>query len=332
VKRATFTLLACLFVASLASGQTSNCSIYEWSLGPVSTSGCAWPIPTDTNTCNEAFSFSGHCYDTQTPMPHWGDFIWNGTTQPHPAIATGQCKTFVSLSHLDCPASYWVTKDTPPTINGPTYNKIFLYLYNGVAPPSSISGSCSKSNGPTNFFQCMAKACATHNSPVLLDTTGEGFIGNLTGWEDGVTFDLGDGPERMGWTRKGSGLAFLALPDAEGNVRGPQLFGNHTSQPPSDSPDGFKALAVYDQNKDGKIDAQDPVWPSLVGCVDANHNGIFEKGECIPLDNLGVHSISLDEHKSPRVDPWGNELREWVKIDERADHTAYDIWFTVCPN
>ena len=340
MKRSIFVLFACLFLTNLATGQSktpqANCSTYDWYLWSVSSSACT-PSYLTATTYTQAYDFSGYCYNTQNPAPHYNNFTWTGTTSPNPAVATGQCKEFIAFNSLNCPTSYYVNVVPAPQITSTDYvNRIYLYLYNGLVPTSSIGGSCTSSPGPTNFFQCIAQACTQPRScPVLIDTTGEGFIGHLTGWEDGVNFDIdGTGtPVKMGWTAKGSGLAFLALPDAEGNVRnGLQFFGDHTPQPPSDQPDGFKALAVYDQNKDGKIDPQDPIWPSLVGCIDANHNGIFEKGECVPLDQLGVHSISLDEHRSPKVDPWGNQLRKWVNIDERADHTAYDVWFVLCPN
>jgi len=334
MKRTIFIFIACLFIAGITNGQQypPNCSQFNYDPVTGSTSGCNYPpFPGGAANYTTAFVFSGYCYNTEKPAPHWGNFTWTGATTPVPAIATGQCASYVDGSREYCPPSYYIRPVKAPPGGPPTYNKIYLYLYNGVASVS-VGGACTKTNGPTNYFICMAQACAQHTSPVLIDTTGEGFIGNLTGWEDGVVFDFGDGPKKTGWTRKGSGLAFLALPDANGNVAGPQLFGNKTSQPPSDSPDGFKALGVYDQNKDGKIDPSDPVWPLLVGCIDVNHNGIFERNECVPLEQLGVHSISLDEHKSPKVDPWGNELREWVKIGERADHVAYDVWFTICPN
>ena len=66
-----------------------------------------------------------------------------------------------------------------------------------------------------------------------------------------------------------SNQVFLALPGPDGLVHnGTQLFGNFTKQPPSQTPNGFAALAVYDQpqnagNGDGVIDARDAIFNSL---------------------------------------------------------------------
>lgn len=80
--------------------------------------------------------------------------------------------------------------------------------------------------------------------------SGNGF--HLTSAAGGVLFDIsGTGhPVQMGWTAAASDNAFLALPGADGLVHnGGQLFGNFTPQPPSANPNGFAALAVYDDPK-----------------------------------------------------------------------------------
>ncbi|MGC1483105.1 MAG: hypothetical protein WA789_04865, partial [Candidatus Acidiferrum sp.] len=84
-------------------------------------------------------------------------------------------------------------------------------------------------------------------SPIILDLSGNGFF--LTSAQNGVQFDIsGDGtPLQIAWTSSGSDNAFLALPASDGLIHnGKELFGNFTLQPPSEHPNGFAALAVYD--------------------------------------------------------------------------------------
>jgi Ca2+-binding RTX toxin-like protein len=69
---------------------------------------------------------------------------------------------------------------------------------------------------------------------------------------------------------------------------------------------GWAALAKYDSNKDNVIDANDSIWKSLLIWVDGNHdgkswvdanqNGIFDKGEVSELVNvtqMGISQIGL---------------------------------------
>lgn len=176
-------------------------------------------------------------------------------------------------------------------------------------------------------------------SPVLVDTTGRGF--ELTDAQDGVKFDIGaDGtPVQMAWTAAGSGVAFLVLPAADGLVHdGRQLFGSGSPQPPSQTPNGFAALAVYDDpknggNGNGVIDPGDAIYPLLRLWIDANHDGISQPEELHTLQSLGVTSISLDYSLSRRQDQYGNVFRFKTAIDPKSpdpDHVgrrAYDVFF-----
>jgi hypothetical protein len=183
-------------------------------------------------------------------------------------------------------------------------------------------------------------ACPTHGpSPIILDLNGQGF--DLTDATHGVIFDIsGTGsPIRLGWTAPGADNAFLALPAADGLVHnGKQLFGNFTPQPPSNNPNGFAALAVYDLpanggNGDGVIDSRDAIFASLRLWIDANHDGICQPEELHTLPSLGVNSISLKYALSQKEDQYGNVFRYRAHVNpddpdaSRVDRKAYDVFF-----
>jgi hypothetical protein len=175
-------------------------------------------------------------------------------------------------------------------------------------------------------------------TPIVVDTAGDGF--RLTGGAAGVDFDI-DGdpatPNRLGWTEAGSDDAWLVL-DRDGNGRiddGAELFGDHTPQPPTSDPNGFLALAVYDQpaqggNADGVIDGRDAVFAALRLWRDENHNGVSEAGELHPLPALGVARIELAYKLAKRHDRYNNVFRYRAKVygadGRHLGRWAYDVF------
>jgi trimeric autotransporter adhesin len=154
-----------------------------------------------------------------------------------------------------------------------------------------------------------------------------------------VKFDLaGSGtPIQMSWTATGADNAFLALPGADGLIHnGHQLFGNFTTQPQSATPNGFAALAVYDDpknggNGDGVIDAKDAIFSMLRLWIDANHDGISQAEELHTLPSLGVNSISLNYKADQRTDQYGNLFRYRAQVNPgdttSTGRMAYDVFF-----
>jgi hypothetical protein len=226
----------------------------------------------------------------------------------------------------------------------PAYNDITY----GLPSPTP----CDTNTVKTKIYTCLlgcrpgyyresANCTCVPASPIILDINGKGF--DLTSADDGVTFDIsGTGnPIRMGWTAKGAANAFLALPAADGFVHsGRELFGNFTAQPVSDNPNGFAALAVWDDpknggNGDGVIGSQDGIFSSLRLWIDANHDGVSQPNELYTLPSLGVSSLSLNYKEAYKTDQYGNQFhfRAAVNPDDpnasRVDRKAYDVFFVV---
>jgi hypothetical protein len=204
-----------------------------------------------------------------------------------------------------------------------------------IGPPPDPCLNSVTVAGPGGTFN--APDC----SPIIIDPRGEGF--HLTSAGNGVTFDMtGTGnPVPIGWTDGHFQNAFLTLPGPDGLVHnGKELFGNFTPQPPSPNPNGYLALAVYDQpekggNGDGMIDARDAIFSSLRLWIDKNHDGVCQPEELFTLPELGVFSLSLDFSLSRRQDEYGNVFRYRSKVNplyhgdkSQAGSWAYDVFLT----
>jgi len=113
---------------------------------------------------------------------------------------------------------------------------------------------------------------------------------------------------------------------------GSELFGNNTMLV-NGLPviNGFAALAEYDGNGDGVIDANDAIWSQLRVWRDDNRVGATDEGELVTLEQLGIASISLAYGNSTHVDEYGNAHRQAGNFTW-ADGTsgeAPDVWFRV---
>jgi hypothetical protein len=198
-------------------------------------------------------------------------------------------------------------------------------------PPES---GCPAGQDWNPFPAC---ACVIETSPIVIDTTGNGF--HFTSAEDGVMFDIsGDGFKiKLGWPAADSGNGWLALPRNGQVTTGKELFGNFTPQPPSLHPNGFLALAVYDTpenggNGDGVIDGRDSVWENLRIWIDENYDGIAQPNELHTLPSLGIYSISLAYIDVEFADAFGNRFRYRGTVNpngspfgDNVNRTIYDV-------
>jgi hypothetical protein len=111
---------------------------------------------------------------------------------------------------------------------------------------------------------------------------------------------------------------------------GTELFGNVTDQPDSSEPNGFAALAVFDEpdfggDGDGVISNSDAVFSELRLWIDWSHDGYSDATELIKLSETGILWIDLDYRKSRRQDRHGNELRYLSKY---LDEDSSPGWIT----
>jgi hypothetical protein len=274
----------------------------------------------------------------------------------NPTSVTGSGQAHCTPQPLYCFVKFFAnaTQATTPS----DYNRFYNQAYNGTYTSSGCKYPTTFSQ--QDFYQCLGRACTQSGgggggaggggtcspdkkncgngaSPVILDLNGQGFV--LTSAANGVMFDIsGTGnPVQIGWIAQGADNALLALPGSDGLVHnGQQLFGNFTPQPKSDHPNGFAALAVYDDpknggNGDGIIDSRDAIFSSLRLWIDANHDGISQPEELHTLPSLGINSISLKYREDDKTDQYGNQFRYRARLnpDKSTDagKTAYDVFF-----
>ncbi len=170
------------------------------------------------------------------------------------------------------------------------------------------------------------------SSPLILDLDGDGV--ETKGLVSGAFFDhAGDGfREETGWVGSDDGLLVL---DRNGNGTiddGRELFGNQTPlSNGATAADGYQALAEWDANADGKLDASDPVWSQLRVWQDADGDGVSAGEELRTLPDVGVTAIGTASTPSTFVDAQGNEHRlvgTFTRSDGASGSTA-DVWLQV---
>lgn len=187
-------------------------------------------------------------------------------------------------------------------------------------------------------------SCQVDASPLVVDTapfTDDGHGLNLTSPADGVLFDILGAhsfpapytKKQISWTHN-TAYMFVTLPDKNGQITGiNQLFGNNTKGPDGKfAANGFLALAKYDLNHDGVIDAKDPVFTSLRLWSDQNFDGVAQSSELHSLSELGIQQINVryNRHFSEQ-DQYGNltKFESTVQYVNGQVRKIFDIWFAI---
>lgn len=177
--------------------------------------------------------------------------------------------------------------------------------------------------------------CEIVASPLVINLTGGAW--DLTGVNDPVRFDIRaiGRKDTVGWTARESNVVFVAR-DVNGNGRiddGSELFGDATQMPDGTRADhGFTALARYDSNNDGLIDAADFVWSSLLLWRDRNHDGESAADELSPISASAVTTINLSYQWQGRRDRHGNQFRYRARVATNGgSRDIYDVFFVTAP-
>ncbi|MEW8333805.1 MAG: type I secretion C-terminal target domain-containing protein [Candidatus Thiodiazotropha sp.] len=126
-------------------------------------------------------------------------------------------------------------------------------------------------------------------SPLTLDLDADGV--ELVALADTTVYwdiDQDGYAEASGWVAPDDGLLAIDLDDDGAISSHSELFGDSVYA------DGFSALAVYDTNVDGVIDANDAQFGDLIVWQDVNQNGISEADEMHLLADFNITSINLN--------------------------------------
>jgi hypothetical protein len=200
-----------------------------------------------------------------------------------------------------------------------------VYATNPKASHESIDGNLSQAESYA--------ACDSMHSPLVVKLKGGAL--HLSSPSEGILFDIqGENnhhvKNQISWPVDDS-IAFISLPNAFGRVNGiDELFGDNTMGPDGKfAVNGYRALAKYDDNRDGLIDQRDKVFSKLRLFIDANRNGVSDQGELRALREYEIQSIDLAyDANYAEKDIYGNQIL--YKSAAETSHgflQVFDIWF-----
>jgi Ca2+-binding RTX toxin-like protein len=194
-----------------------------------------------------------------------------------------------------------------------------------------MNGDASTEDDVRNNFQD-ATSVSPPSDPLVLDLNGDGF--NILNTQNGTYFDLDCNGfrEKTEWIKDDD--AFLALDlNGDGKINnGRELFGDYTLlEDDSQAPNGFAALAQYDNNADSIIDENDDIFKTLLLWRDDNSNGISEEVELFSLSDFGITKIHVSfETVNQR---YNDEILignlSSFELDNGAVHNIAEYWFSV---
>jgi hypothetical protein len=138
-------------------------------------------------------------------------------------------------------------------------------------------------------------------TPIVLSLDRPRALGDLLAPEITVSFHL-DGTDReqtWPWVRPDTGI-LVWDPEHKGRITsGRQLFGTATWW--MFFKDGYHALDSLDDSRDGKLSGDE--LRGLAVWFDRNSNGVSDPGEVVPIELLGIESISTRAESSEGESP-----------------------------
>lgn len=171
-------------------------------------------------------------------------------------------------------------------------------------------------------------------TPIVVPLVPEAPFDQLVDEHSTVVFDLDGSGQKRNWawlTPKAGWLVFD--PQHTGRIdSGLQMFGNVTFW--IFWPDGYEALSALDDNGDGVLSGSE--LRGLAVWNDRNCNGVSDPGEVIPVEALGIQSISCRNqidvsgmHWNPQGVTFTNGL-SWATYDWIVPNAISSAGVTFC--
>ncbi|MFA7061841.1 MAG: calcium-binding protein, partial [Pedobacter sp.] len=163
--------------------------------------------------------------------------------------------------------------------------------------------------------------------PLILDLDGDGIESIRS---NSATFFDHDGnglAESTGWVSQDDGLLVLDRNGDGAITNGNELFGDNTIlKTGKKAANGFEALKEFDANKDGVIDANDPIFSGLRVWRDVNGDAVSSMEELHDLYSLGIKEIKLDSQLVNTTDDNGNTVVRsgTFVLQDGSEHTVAD--------
>lgn len=178
---------------------------------------------------------------------------------------------------------------------------------------------------PEKMLQDLYNSLHLHGSPLVMDISGDGIALSALGGAGSVYWDINSDGQReaAGWVADGTGILCIDN-NSNGTIDdNSELFGN---QPSTGIANGFQALAAFDSNSDGVINASDTDFANLLVWVDENADGVSQSGELHTLSALNITSIDLSySNVSYQIN--GNDIRqESTFVMDGNTRTIVDAW------